>query len=43
MDDFKIGSTVSFGGYTWRILDIQNNMALIITENIIEQRAYHDA
>jgi len=43
MDDFKIGSTVSFGGYTWRILDIQNNMALIITEYIIEQRAYHDA
>ncbi len=43
MDDFKIGSTVSFGGYNWRILDIQNNMALIITEFIIEQRAYHDA
>jgi hypothetical protein len=43
MDDFKIGSTVSFGDYNWRILDIHNNMALIITEYIIEQRAYHDA
>jgi hypothetical protein len=43
MDDFKIGSTVSFGDYNWRILDMQNNMALIITEHIIEQRAYHDA
>ena len=43
MDDFKIGSTVSFGDYNWLILDIQNNVALIITEYIIEQRAYHDA
>lgn len=43
MDDFKIGSEASFGGYIWRILDIQNDMALIITEYIIEQRAYHDA
>ncbi len=25
------------------VLDIQNNVALIITERIIEQRAYHDA
>lgn len=43
IDDLKIDSTVPFGGYNWRILDIQNNMALIITEFIIEQRAYHDA
>ncbi len=43
MDDLKIGSAVSFGDYIWRILDIHNNMALVITEYIIEQRAYHDA
>lgn len=43
MEDIKIDSSLSFGGYHWRVLDIQNNTALIITENIIEQRAYHDA
>ncbi len=43
MEDFSIGSTMPFGDYNWRILDIQNNTALIITEDIIEQRSYHDA
>jgi hypothetical protein len=43
MDNFNIGSTLSFGGFNWRILDIKNNMALIITENIIDQRSYHNA
>ena len=43
MEDIKIGSTISFGDYGWRVLDIQNNTALIITEYIIEQRSYHDA
>ncbi|MGF7060557.1 hypothetical protein HNR33_004249 [Brassicibacter mesophilus] len=43
MEDFNIGSIIPFGGYNWRILDIKNNAALIITEEIIEQRAYHDA
>ena len=43
MEDIKIGSSLSFGDYNWRVLDIQDNTALIITENIIEQRSYHDA
>ncbi len=43
MEDFKIDSIISFGGYNWRVLDTQNNSALIITEDIIEQRSYHDA
>lgn len=43
MEDYKIGSIISFGDYNWRVLDIQNNAALVITEEIIEQRAYHDA
>ncbi len=42
MEDYEIGSIISFGYYNWRVLDIQNNAALIITEEIIEQRAYHD-
>jgi hypothetical protein len=38
----QIGDKISFGNYDWRVLDIQNNKALIITEYIIEQRSYHD-
>lgn len=43
MDDMKIGSPFSFGGFDWRVLDIQADRALILTEYIIEQRPYHDA
>lgn len=43
MEQLKIGEIIQFGGYDWRILDIKNNEALIITEHIIEQRPYHDA
>lgn len=39
----QIGDKIRFGRYEWRVLDIQNDMALIITDEIIEQRAYHDA
>ena len=39
----EVGDKISFGSYDWRVLDIQNNTALIITEYIIEQRSYHDA
>ncbi|MCL2052829.1 MAG: DUF6273 domain-containing protein [Oscillospiraceae bacterium] len=37
----KIGSIIKFGSYDWRVLDVQNNAALIITEEIIEKKAYH--
>jgi len=33
--------TVQFGNHDWRILDVQGNYALIITENAIEQRRYN--
>ncbi len=42
MDDFKVGSTIAFGSFNWRVLAVQNNAALIITEEIIERRSYHD-
>ena len=37
-----IGNIISFGKYDWRVLDVQDSKALIITENIIETRSYHD-
>jgi len=33
---------ILFGSYNWRVLEIQNDSSLIITEYMIEQRAYHD-
>ena len=39
----QAGDKILFGNYEWRVLEVQNNTALIITEYIIEQRAYHDA
>lgn len=39
----QIGDKIAFGRYQWRVLDIQDNTALLVTEYIIEQRAYHDA
>ncbi len=39
----QIGDKIAFGRYQWRMLDIQDNTALLVTEYIIEQRAYHDA
>lgn len=32
---------VSFGKYLWRVLDVQNNRALLLAEEILEQRQYH--
>jgi len=39
----QTGDKVAFGEYEWRVIDVQNNAALIISEEIIEQRAYHDS
>lgn len=39
----QIGDKIVFGSYEWRVLDIQNDLALIITEEIIDQRSYHNA
>lgn len=42
MGEFHIGSIMPFGSYQWRILDIQDNATLIITESIIGQHVYHN-
>ena len=39
----QAGDKILLGNYEWRVLEVQNNTALIITEYIIEQRAYHNA
>ena len=37
----QVGDIINFGKYKWRVLTIKNNAALIITEDIIELRAFH--
>jgi len=37
----NVGDIMQFGGYNWRVLDVQGGKALIITEHIIEQRSYN--
>ena len=39
----QIGALMSFGKYEWRVLDIKDNAALIITEEVIEKRVYHNS
>ncbi len=43
MQEWNIGAIVPFGGYRWRVLVIENDAALLLTEDIVELRAYHDA
>lgn len=38
----QLGDRIEFGKYEWRVLAIQDNSALLITEYIIEQRSYHN-
>jgi len=37
----RIGDIIPFGDYDWRVLNVQNNKALILSENIIEKHAYN--
>ena len=39
----KIGGIMPFAGRDWRILDIQDGKALLISERIVEKRRYHSA
>ena len=38
-----VGTIIPFGGFEWRVLDVQDNQALIVTENVIMGRRYHHA
>ena len=34
--------TISFGEYNWRVLEVETSRILVIAENILEQRWYHE-
>jgi hypothetical protein len=33
---------IEFGGYSWRVLNVEEDSALLITDSIVDVRAYHD-
>ena len=39
----KAGGVIPFGKYQWRVLKTDGNSALIVTESVIEQRAFHES
>jgi transcriptional regulator with XRE-family HTH domain len=38
----EVGDIIDFGEYKWRVLDVRGDKALIVTENVIEERAFHN-
>ncbi|MCL1997959.1 MAG: DUF6273 domain-containing protein [Turicibacter sp.] len=38
-----VGDIITFSGYNWRVLDIQNNQALLLSELILEDRKYNES
>ena len=38
--DIETGNLVHFGAYTWRVLDVQDGKALLLTENTIHRMAF---
>jgi len=37
----KVGEIIQFSGYDWRVLDIQNNQALLLSDLVLEKRPYN--
>ena len=38
----NIGDIIQFGGHDWRVLDVRDGKALLLSDKIIEKRPYHD-
>jgi len=39
--EYVLDSVIRFGKYDWRVLDVQDDKVLIITEKVLETKAYH--
>ncbi|MCL2353288.1 MAG: DUF6273 domain-containing protein [Defluviitaleaceae bacterium] len=42
IDLLDIGDIINFGGIDWRVLNIQSDRTLVISQYILELRAFHD-
>lgn len=41
-EDYIVGNVIGFGPYKWRILEIQNEKILILTEDMVSQIPFND-
>ncbi|MCL2109919.1 MAG: DUF6273 domain-containing protein, partial [Oscillospiraceae bacterium] len=39
--DIAIGNVIEFGGYDWRVLDVQDGKALLLSDSVLEERPYN--
>ena len=39
--NIAVGDIITFGQYEWRVLDVQDKKALLLSEKLIEKRAYN--
>jgi hypothetical protein len=40
--DIRAGFLIQIDGYWWRVLDVRDGKALVISEDVLEYRAYHE-
>jgi hypothetical protein len=40
-DGYEAGKIVEFGGYEWRVLEVKDGKALLLSEYVLESRTYH--
>ena len=43
IEPIVVGDIIRFGDYDWRVLDMQDNKSLVISERILFHRAFHDS
>ena len=39
----NVGDIIEFGGYDWRVLEVRDGRALLLSDRVLEERAYHDS
>ena len=39
----RAGDIIQLGDYSWQVLDVQNGMALVLSERVIERRRYNES
>ena len=37
----SVGDTIQFGGYGWRVLDVKDGKALLLSDKVLERKAIH--
>jgi hypothetical protein len=42
LSSVSVSDIIQFGGHSWQVLDVQDGKALIITQNLINGRRYHN-